>query len=566
MFWRFNVWLAVICIQVFCGSSIGRSQDWDADWDALTTTQEKEAGTSPDKHDTDGDGLWDCWEVNRKVLGEPLFSYALDGRTKVYPDPNKKDLFVEFDSFKGIALTADEKKYLQEKVVAAFKKHDIQLHILWDEDDVEYDNSDRVLSESRWLNGALTRNSHSRKLSHRHCLLALQLKGGVLGWGAAEGNFILSSDFRDPRYNGNVTLAALFMHELGHTLSLDHGGFVGTWPFGSIMLGHGKNNPVHLSVMSYNWSVIGLRRVVDGVPVTVFDYQSFDMPSSISEKNIDESRGLRLPRPIPDHLRGFYTRSRKKGQNYLTYKDSPEVNDPKCGRLVLIDGPIDWNGNGSDTDIIQNQSLDGDMHRNETHKATFEEWSRLDYKHTTIGSIPEYERKLLESYSNVLVTCGTRLEDMKSVLPYDSAKVFAYVGMHCKSNSNDCPDGKFIRDGTHFISHALKAGRVCVNPTHLIKPCDSGLCVFPKHLYASFQTSSRQYSNVEELDGYKDTLKGDFCFFTKVGREHVVLLNNTAKQNGAEIFGHSRDRCGEFVKFDATDSKSCKFFRIEDSP
>lgn len=149
-----------------------------------------------------------------------------------------------------------------------------------------------------------------------------------------------------------------------------------------------------------------------------------------------------------------------------------------------------------------------------------------------------------------------------SVLPYDSSKAMAYGRTWCEGG-NDCTDGSFDNDCTHFMCHCLNAGGVKVpNPS---ATCSSGLCIRVNDLAAAMSNAVSQYSNVKRLDDHSQSRQGDFCFIPSwfgLRKEHVMMLADVADPTGAKVIAHTNNRCGEFVSFEGAD---CVYYRIEDA-
>ena len=154
-------------------------------------------------------------------------------------------------------------------------------------------------------------------------------------------------------------------------------------------------------------------------------------------------------------------------------------------------------------------------------------------------------------------------------LSYDSRKAFDYARQWCKGG-NDCTSGQYNdssnTDCTHFISHVLKAGGVIVKGTDRAK-CNSGLCIRVKDLAIWFSVVPTRHQNVKRLSGWRDARKGDFCFqratilgLNLTNKHHIMLLADSPKENGANVFGHQNNRCGEFIEFDVP---NCVYYRIE---
>ena len=146
-------------------------------------------------------------------------------------------------------------------------------------------------------------------------------------------------------------------------------------------------------------------------------------------------------------------------------------------------------------------------------------------------------------------------------LPYQLSKVLSYAKNNC-AGGNDCPDGSFPLDCTHFISHALNATGVYVtNPSH---KCAKGLCTRVNDLAAAFNNAVSQFDNIKRISSHSSTRRGDFCFIPSwfgLSKEHAMLLADKETNKGSKVFAHTNNRCGEYVNFDGAD---CAYYRIED--
>lgn len=149
-----------------------------------------------------------------------------------------------------------------------------------------------------------------------------------------------------------------------------------------------------------------------------------------------------------------------------------------------------------------------------------------------------------------------------ATLPYSSAKVFAYAQAHCRGG-NDCPDGSFDLDCTHFLCHCLAATNVAVtNPS---AKCQRGLCIRVNDLAAAFNNAVGQFSNIKRIATHAETRRGDFCFLPGwfgLRKEHAMLLAGTSNGQGASVYAHTNNRCGEFVPFN---NEPTAYYRIEDA-
>jgi hypothetical protein len=222
--------------------------------------------------DTDEDGLCDEWET----LGVPyidsnglLQRYLLDidGNGLSDANPMHKDLFLEIDSMTGRLFPEASKAMVKTAFdLAPVDNPDldigIDLHILLDDTDLPVDSS--VVTASGWpANAAELRRDHFGTAAERapddpDSAAKRRAKARAFRWSihANEGAFL--DEQGDPVPFGGLAempgddsvlytagkddegMAAILMHELGHNLSLRHGG------------GDGVNGkPNYPSIMNY---------------------------------------------------------------------------------------------------------------------------------------------------------------------------------------------------------------------------------------------------------------------------------------------------------------------------
>lgn len=149
-------------------------------------------------------------------------------------------------------------------------------------------------------------------------------------------------------------------------------------------------------------------------------------------------------------------------------------------------------------------------------------------------------------------------------LRYSSAPVQTYLEQFCDVQGNDCPDGYFEKDCTHFMCHALNQGEVLVQQPSAT--CSLNLCIRVEDLAASFHNSVGRYSNVKQITSHSNTRAGDFCFLVDLDwwpdKDHAMVLAGKATSTGASVFGHSNERCGTRVPFNGM---AAAYYRIEEA-
>ncbi|NIY96355.1 MAG: hypothetical protein HWE39_21705 [Oceanospirillaceae bacterium] len=130
-------------------------------------------------------------------------------------------------------------------------------------------------------------------------------------------------------------------------------------------------------------------------------------------------------------------------------------------------------------------------------------------------------------------------------LPLDWSAARAYYDEYCR-NGNNCSDGEFTLDCTHFVCHGLSSGGVKVeNPT---ATCDSGYGIRVADLAAAFKNASDRYSNVSRVDSFGNTKAGDFCFVVSwfgLSKDHAMVAAERIDAKGGKVWGHTNARCGE---------------------
>lgn len=302
--------------------------------------------------DSDGDGLLDFWESeNGGIDGNA------DGVIDFKPfdlgaRPDHKDLFVEVDA--GTIPLGDGEV---SKLVFAFDNAPVEnpdnttgirLHILRDETNLPLPNA--VVFGANFPEGFETTKAarfgtvaergdpnsaailKAKALAVRYCLIydGLQFMGNAKRYnGIAEiGGNDFTLDFAGPVFNDNFRdeddRAATFMHELGHTLGLRHGGGLDTMTASGAKSHQGKPN--YPSIMNYalahpmRWSA----------RFWTLDYAREEL-APLDESSLDETAGI---------ASSLY-------RNYsMPYGTGPEI--ARRFRLVRLDGRrVDFDGSGT---------------------------------------------------------------------------------------------------------------------------------------------------------------------------------------------------------------------------
>ena len=197
--------------------------------------------------DTDGDGLLDTWETDGIPYtdsdgNEWLYVLDVDGDGESDADPNHKDLFVELDmmstlSFPQAAVDEVVNAFWAAPVPNPDGDEGITLHIVVDEDTIQFEETTETPGDSWPTDAADLRAFYfgtvaeqfdpdaaalleAKAKAYRYCILYNKASGGMGGLGEIGGDdFVIFAGTY-----GDENKAAVFMHELGHNLNLDHGG------------------------------------------------------------------------------------------------------------------------------------------------------------------------------------------------------------------------------------------------------------------------------------------------------------------------------------------------------
>jgi hypothetical protein len=336
-----NVWLVL-------DAATGECLDWASGSDG-----ELHIGASgePPPADTDGDGLYDVWETDGIDVNDdgtvdlPLHEAPYNA------DPQHKDVFLEVDS---MAPNAPQPGTLDD-VVAAFAGSPVsnpdgttgvRLHAMsgdqvptyatvcfWDcagfPAALSYDelkNGDPNSLCDGFFGTAAERTGancapalEARRLVFRYALFAVNYseRPGSSGVGELWGNDLMVtlgsaySSWIAAAGNLRAAEAGTLMHELGHTLGLDHGG------------GDAVNcKPNYQSVMTYT------RQVPNVDPARPLDYSDTRL-ADLDESSLDELMGI----------------DAAPGSSVIWGVGG-------VARVDQGDGEVDWNGDGSIDDEV----------------------------------------------------------------------------------------------------------------------------------------------------------------------------------------------------------------------
>lgn len=344
--------------------------------------------------DTDGDGLLDTWETQGLDADQDGdIDVDLPGMgAKV----DHKDLFIEMDAMSGLRLSNQALKRVIDAFAAApvsnpDGKSGITMHIdnggsslmdpptgrTWGarskSNVVPLQKSLGTFSgkEYNWSAFQQLKNDHfdaARRPAFRYAM-SINRYGGSGSSGIARGipgsDFIVSLGMTcTPEAvcgadgpGGIGAQAGTFMHELGHTLGLKHGGG-----------DHLTYKPNYLSVMNYHFQF-------DGIPgrTPTFDYSRW-APSTmwtLNEHGLDEPTGLTLG--VLESLNAVSGR--------VLCATSPKV----IANNINAHGPVDFNcdGKSDGVDIKRDVNFDGEFTtemRGGTHN-----WNEIRFRGGSVG-------------------------------------------------------------------------------------------------------------------------------------------------------------------------------------
>ncbi|MBR1893567.1 MAG: hypothetical protein IJ815_08570, partial [Lachnospiraceae bacterium] len=359
--------------------------------------------------DTDGDGLLDIWETRGLTVSEDGVDLDLPG---MGADPNVPDIFVEVDYFEdttnGISLKPDAAAL--KTVYQSFKDHGINLHIDAGFDSVDYvtgkiwrdKSGSGAISKystsyggevdvdfkkafplgynyANWNKLAVDNFDKNRWNTFRYCVFVNEWATGSSTTGTGStgiaedipGQFFIVADTGVVSGNrlsgglsdlGSTAIAGTFMHELGHTLGLSHGGV----DAGNLEHDHTQYKPNYLSVMNYLFQFSGL------VGSNEVNYSEWKLPA-LDETSLVESDGF-----DPEGV----TVSHNLGTKYYDSKKNKTVAVESIAKKA-----IDFDGDGNtNSTVAADLNDDGDT---SVLKSSDSDWDNLVFMGGLVGGLGE---------------------------------------------------------------------------------------------------------------------------------------------------------------------------------
>lgn len=341
--------------------------------------------------DTDGDGLPDKWETDGvDANGDGVIDLDLKA---MGADPNVPDIFVEVDwmykpettshfltiPIKNKAISLRPSDTALKIVTDQFADHGIQLHIDAGADSVMNpktgktwgnlsrantltysDNFNTGDSYENWNQLAVANFDSARWNVFRYCICVNKYNGSSSS-GLAEGipgQFFIVADTNGGASGGVLSsdrmAAGTFMHEMGHTLGLHHGGDDDV---------NYKAN--YLSIMNYYYQFSGL------LGTNETNYSEYELPA-INESSINENNGL-----DPNSLTQGSGLGAKWNYDGLIFSEGTKKN--------IAGVSIDFNNNWSVENSVS-IDLNNDGTRN-TQNKSINDWDNIIYKGGAIGGM-----------------------------------------------------------------------------------------------------------------------------------------------------------------------------------
>lgn len=264
--------------------------------------------------------------------------------------PKKADIFVEVDRMihphpEKLAISSQRggslgpTKDQLEKVYNVFQAHGINLHIDADTESFGFDpeyagTGSNILpyktvfylgdSNEKWYDLVNENFAEERRSVFRHCLFCEKFTDAPLGGllpnntsnkntglaNSMTGQYFIIANYEWLQQKGDLAVAGTFMHELGHTLGLNHGGQDGD-----------NYKPNYLSIMNYSFQSDGL------YPNAELNYSEYKL-ADIDETALDEFSSLEEGLPTPTGLETIWYLADSANPNQ--YVQSPPVDISKA--------------------------------------------------------------------------------------------------------------------------------------------------------------------------------------------------------------------------------------------
>lgn len=323
--------------------------------------------------DSDGDDLPDVWEVN---------GYDANGDGTIDVDlpalgahPHRPDIFIEVDIMNG--LTNPPGAAVWNAVVAAFaaapiinptQANGINVVIdatgtvpFWQTIDLTGADNPPNFANFYTLKTANFNNASRGRIYH-YCIWANAHPSGWSGisdvdLNAAQTDFagpgddlIVSFDDFPASYQTVRSMAATFMHELGHNLQQRHGG-----------VNHARFNPTYSSVMSYSWQIRTGDNNATRCARPIYAPFYYQLNAAV-ETNCAIPAGV--VSVLPDYSAGM-------GRNLVENNLNEQTG-------LYNNNPVDWNQDGDTNDLGVARDLTDDGDTNDI-AVDFVNWANFVY-------------------------------------------------------------------------------------------------------------------------------------------------------------------------------------------
>lgn len=337
--------------------------------------------------DRDGDGLYDDWEINGvDTDNDGTIDLHLE---KMGADPDVPDIFVEVDwmvrpSEKvSFVETLPELSYAPSEnamriVYNSFKDHGINIHIDAGPDSTDFvtgkkwgklsggnaidyeENFILGLNHSHWSEVVEDNfDTETRGNVFRHSMFIDRYNNGTSS-GIANGipgQYFIIANQTWLRNTGDTGIAGTFMHELGHTLGLSHGGHDNN------VNNHTHYKPNYLSVMNYLFQTSGL------AGTGAVNYSDYALPY-LDENNLCETEGI-----DPEGL------TENTGLGTVIKSNSYYYDDRYIAPVSKVDVDFDNSGEIDTETVSKDLNADG----RKENLSSSDDWEHIVYKSGDIG-------------------------------------------------------------------------------------------------------------------------------------------------------------------------------------